>query len=187
MRRVVAVLLTVASVVAAAVLAIAFAGSPHGSAQHPAARRGVLPTLPGSVSVVRFQKFGGAYKCDGDSCSVGGSVSGNGFTLPVSPTAYRSTLTVSFRYRASGKDARFAVRAFVSNASSGHAVANLPASRPVLSTGGSLASTTLVFKPAALSGGTNYTFQIRPTLTHHLTRAQIVVTQVVYSLQAWLG
>jgi RNA 3'-terminal phosphate cyclase len=56
----------------------------------------------------------------------------------------------------------------------------------VLSTGGNLGSATLVFKPAALSGGTNYIFQIRPTLTHHLTRAKIVVTQVVYSLQAWL-
>jgi hypothetical protein len=179
--------LTVTAVIAAVVVSVRFAGSSPGRAQYPAAHRGVVPTLPGSVNVVRYQRFGGSYQCDGDACGVGQAVSSNGFTLPVSPTAYRSTLAVSFRYRASGKDARFAVRAFVSNASNGHPVANLPANRPVLSTRGVLGSATLVFKPAPLTGGTKYLFQIRPTLTSHVTRAKIVVTQVVFNLQAWLG
>lgn len=184
MRRFVSVALTVMSVIAAVAVAVTLSGSSHGSKIHQAG--GVLPTLPGSVNVVRFQKFGGSMKCDGDSCGAGGAVSGNGFTLPFSPTAYTSSLTVSFQYRASGKNATFSVASHVTTSATGHDVASTPATRPVLSTGGRLGSATLVFKPAPLSGNVLYTFEIIPKITHRQTRAAIVVTQVVYDLKVWL-
>jgi hypothetical protein len=185
MRRLMPALLTSACIAAVAVAAVMVAGTAHhGTATNKAA--GVLPTLPGSVNVVRFQKFGGSYQCDGDSCGVSGSVSSNGFTLPVSPTAYTSALTVSFQYRAGGKNARFAVAAHVTRSGTGHHVASTPAQRAVLSTGGGLGTATLVFKPAPLSGNVLYTFEVTPKITHRETRAKIVVTQVVYDLRAWL-
>jgi hypothetical protein len=186
MRRLLPALLTSACVAAVAVAAVAVAGTPHhATSTHQAARRGVVPTLPGSINVVRYQSFGGSYECDGDACGVSGSVSGNGFTLPASPLGYRSTLTVSFRYRAGGKDATFAVAAHVANSANGHVVAELPAKRSVLSTGGRAGSTTLVFRPDLLTGATTYHFEVRPFLTHHLNKARIAVTQVVFGLQAW--
>lgn len=185
MRRLISVVLTIAGVIAAVTVAIAVAGDAHhGTTTHKAA--GVLPTLPGSFNVVRFQKFGGSYQCDGDACGVGGAANPNGFTLPFSPTAYTSALTVSFQYRASGKNARFAVAAHVTKSGSGQHVASTPSARAVLSTGGALGSATLVFKPAPLSGNVLYTFDVTPKITHRETRAKIVVTQVVYSLQVWL-
>ena len=184
MRRVVSVVLSVVSVIAAVLVAVTLAGSSPGSKTHQAG--GVLPTLPGSVNVIRFQKFGGSVKCDGDACGVGGSVSGNGFTLPFSPTAYTSSLTLSFQYRASGKNATFAVASHVTTSGAGHDVASTPAARAVLSTGGGLGSATLVFKPAPLSGNVLYTFEVVPKITHRQTRAKIVVTQVVYDLTVWL-
>lgn len=185
MRRLMPALLTSACIAALAVAAVAVAGTGHhGTTTHKAA--GVLPTLPGSINVIRFQKFGGSYQCNGDSCGVSGAVSSNGFTLPFSPTAYTSSFTVSFQYRASGKNARFAVAAHVTASGTGHKVASTPASRAVLSTGGGLGSATLVFKPAPLSGNVLYTFEVSPKLVHYETKAKIVVTQVVYNLEAWL-
>jgi hypothetical protein len=166
------------------VVAVTLAHSSHGSKPHQAG--GVLPALPGSVNVIRFQKFGGSYQCDGDSCGAGGAVSANGFTLPASPTAYASTLSVSFQYRASGKGARFAVAAHVTKSATGHALASTPAQRAVISTSAQAGSATLVFRPAPLSGGVTYTFEVSPKLTHYVTKGKIVVTQVVFNLQAWL-
>jgi len=186
MRRLLPALLTSACVAALAVAAVAVSSTAHhGTTTHQAAR-GVVPTLPGSINVIRFQKFGGSVNCDGDACGVGVPANPNGFTLPASLPTYTSALTVSFQYRASGKNARFAVAAHVTRSGSGHDVASTPATRPVLSTGGGLESTTLVFKPAPLSGNVLYTFEVVPKITHRLTRAKIVVTQVVYSLEVWL-
>jgi hypothetical protein len=185
MRRFMPALLTSACIAAVAVAAVAVTGTAHHRTSADQAR-GVLPTLPGSVNVIRFQKFGGAVKCDGDACGVGVAANPNGFTLPFSPTAYTSSLTVSFQYRASGKNARFAVAAHVTRSGSGHDVASTPATRAVLSTGGGLGSTTLVFKPAPLSGNVLYTFEVVPRITHRQTRAKIVVSQVVYDLTVWL-
>ena len=186
MRRFVPALLSSACIAAVAVAAVAVTGTADHRDNGLQAARGIVPTLPGSTNVIRFQKFGGSVRCDGDACGVGVSANPNGFTLPVSTIAYTSSLTVSFQYRASGKNARFAVAAHVTTSGAGHDVASTPATRAVLSTGGGLGSATLVFKPAPLSGNVLYTFEVVPKITHRETRAAIVVRQVVYDLRVWL-
>lgn len=185
MRRTVSLLLTVASVIAAALLAVTLGRATGGSSHHEAAR-GVVPTLPGSMQFVRYQRVAGSASCTGTSCSGSGN-SGPQFTLPASAVPYRSILTISFRYRASGPGATFVVNPSVFAQTNGHAVALLPARRPVLATGGREQSMTLVFRPALLSGNTPYGLDVSPDIAHYLNTASISVTQVVYTVQAWLS
>jgi hypothetical protein len=188
MRRLLPALLTSTCVAGVAVAAIALGGTAHRptSSTHQAGR-GVLPTLPGSVHIVRYQRGGSFTSCTGTSCSGGSTASpGLEFSLPPSPTAYRSTLTLSFRYRASGAGATFVVRPELFAESSGHAVTTVPASRPVLGTGGRAQTMTLVFRTGPLSGGTRYGFGVTPDIAHMLRTARIAVSSVVYTLDAWL-
>lgn len=188
MRRLLPALLTSACVAGVAVAAVAVAGtSHHGTTPHQAARRGVVPTLPGSVHIVRFEPGGGYATCSGNSCSGGGSASpGSQFHLPASPTAYRSTLTVSFRYRASGTGATFVVHPDLFPEAAGAAeVPTVPKQRPVLGTGGRAQTMTLVFRPGLLTGGTRYGFGVSPDIAHYLHEARISVSRVVFTLDAW--
>jgi len=180
MRRVVAVLATVVSVVAAVVVAGALGRTSHDAAQRQAAPGGIVPALPGSVDIVRYQKFGGSKHCDSDSCGIGLSPQALHFTLPSAATMYRSTLTVSFRYRASGKEARFAVAPHV-----GPGVDVQPYGRRLLGTNNQLSTATFVVRPDLLAGGVQYGLRVEPDITHKLVKAGITVTQVVYSLHAW--
>jgi hypothetical protein len=187
MSRIVSLVVTVASVIAAAVGAVVLAGRPHGGAHHAAAQRGVIPTLPGSVQIVRYQGVAGSASCTGNSCSASGSA-GPQFTLPASAVKYRSVLTISFRYRANGPGATFVVHPdLFPETPNGHAVDIFPARRPVLATGGQQQSMTVTFKPALLSGSTPYGVGISPDIAHFVTSASISVTQVVYTLTAWLS
>jgi hypothetical protein len=184
MRRIVSLVLTVASVIAAAVVAVALAGGAHGGTHHAAAQRRVVATLPGSVQIVRYQRFAGGASCTGTSCS-GSGWSGPEFTLPASSAGYHAALTVSFRYRASGAGATFVVTPSVSPASGGHPLAVLPAHRSLIGTGGLPQSMTVVFRPTLLSGAIRYSLNVEPDIAHYLTSASISVSQVVYSLTAW--
>jgi hypothetical protein len=186
MRRVVSVLLSVAAVVAAVVVAVGFARSSPGTAQHLSARGVPPPTLPGSVNVVRYQRAGTEAFCRDGSCGAGGSSGSNlEFSLPASSVPYRSTLTISFRYQATGKDAAFTVRGTVDGP--GHLVATAPATRPLGPTGGAFESATMVFRPALLVGGVTYTFSVAADISRHVGNARIGVSNVVYSLQAWIA
>lgn len=186
MRRAIAVLLAVGSVIAAVVIAAGLAGSAHRTAPHLAARAVPPPTLPGSVNIVRYQRGGATAFCNGDSCGASGS--GNSsllFTLPASSIPYRSTLTISFRYRGTGKNAAFAVSGTLSR--SGPSIVTSPATRPLGPTGGRYQSATMVFRPALLAGGVNYTLGISADISHHVGSARIAVDHVTYALQAWIN
>jgi hypothetical protein len=140
------------------------------------------------VHIVRYQRGGGFASCSGNgSCSGGGSASPSlQFTLPASPTNYRSTLTLSFKYRASGSGATFVVRPeLFPEVSGGTSVPTVPSARPVLATGGRAQTMTLVFRPGPLHGGTRYGLGISPDLAHYLNSAHISVSSVVYTLEAW--
>jgi hypothetical protein len=184
MHRLLPALLASACVVGVAVAAVAVPGSQqHTTTRTHSAQRGLTPVLPGSVNIVRFQRFGGAQRCDGDSCGVGVPGDIPQFTLPSSPTKYRSTLTVSFRFRAWGNDATFAVRPRLNGAAD--VIRLVPGTRPLLSTGGRLDTATLVVRPALLSGGVAYKLHVDPRITHRLVKAGIKLTRVLYSVQAW--
>jgi hypothetical protein len=182
MHRLLPALLVSACVVAVAVAAGAVPGSQQAPTRTQSAQRGLTPTLPGSVNIVRFQRFGGAQHCDGDVCGQGVPSEIPQFTLPTSPTKYHSTLTVSFRYRASGRGATFFVRPRLNAAD---VITLVPGTRPLLSTGGRLDTTTLVVRPALLSGGVAYKLHVDPRIAHRLARASIKITRVLYSVQAW--
>jgi hypothetical protein len=182
MRRLLPALIASLCVAAVAIVAVWLAGTQHHQATHQAARRGVVTALPGSVNVVRYQKFGGAEKCQGDSCGVGVAARTRPFTLPLNSGGYHSILTVSFRYSAFGRNATFAVRPRLGAA---HGVSLLPAVRPVLSTNGRFSTASFVVRPALLAGGLAYHLALDASITHRLAQAGISLTQVVYSLQAW--
>jgi hypothetical protein len=181
MRRLLPVLLTVASVAAVCVGAVTLAARSHPAAQLRPAAAAPHPAV-GSVHVVRVRPKGALSFCSGDVCGVGLSAPVR-FTLPAGAAAYDSTVTVSFRYRTAGQ-ATFGLGVDLRKPS-GSAVAVAPQDRVLADTARTLASTTLVFHPARLSPGVAYTLMVQPAVRAFTGAARIKVTQLLISLEAW--
>lgn len=193
-RRVFAVILTIASVVAGVVVIVALTRASNRTPAQTAAK-GVAQTRAGSVNIVRYQRFGGSSTACGGS-DVATQVPR--FTLPGSASQYSMTLTVSLRYRTYGKGATFSVAPHVAAPFAPYPPAQptmQPTNRPLLPTGGQLNTATFVTQVSAVFGAHEYRMYLEPaarlpggfclTSSGDVVRAGIRLTQVVYSVQAW--
>lgn len=195
MRRAVAIVLTIMCVVLAAVVSVLLAVAAHRTPSHQeAAGKGITPTLPGSITIVRYQRLGASQDCHGTRVAAGRIPR---FTLPASASPYRATLTVSFRYGARGSTGTtFAVKPLVAAPLAPFPPSQptlLPPDRPLMPTGSRSTTTTILSQVSSLYGGHQYRLAMQTSMkgfcldpaTGDLAKSAIRLTQVVYSVHVW--